>query len=537
MEEEDHGYPVYVGRSWNIVKPTQVTNIEVHLVVADLKRYQQKYEKEALPLKHRIDRSCYLKGKVELERLYDKLSAYADEDYYPMHMPGHKRNNKLMHMVNPYMLDITEIDSFDNLHQPEGILQQLSERLSRLYGALKSFPLVNGSTAGNLAGISAAVNRGDAVLFARNSHKSVYHAAIMMGLRPVYCYPPILSQVSINGGILAGEIEELLITHKDIKLVVITSPTYEGVVSDIRLISEIVHRHGALLMVDEAHGAHFGFHEGFPKSAVTQGADLVIQSLHKTLPAFTQTAVLHSNREDLNRKIQQYLAIYQSSSPSYLLMAGIDRCVSLLEDRGLVLFDQYEKRLQGFYRSMEQLKALKVVNWQDVMQEGVFDFDPSKLTISVRKTGLTGHQLQELLRTKYHIVMEMAAPEYVLGMTSICDTDEGLARLAEALLAIDSGMTAAEGKVIPIDQSVRKPIPVLSPQAAVEKQSELVKLSDSEDRISAAFISLYPPGTPLLVPGERIDRRLIDYIQWVMKEGFAITGLTGDRMDQIEVIQ
>lgn len=461
-----------------------------------------------------------------------------------MHMPGHKRNIELMHMANPYLLDITEIEGFDNLHQPEGILKELSEQLSRIYGAVRSFPLVNGSTAGNLVGISAAVSRGDRVLIARNSHKSVYHGVIQMGLKPVYYYPPVLPKANLSGGILAEELEEMLITYQDIKLVVITSPTYEGVVSDIRKLAEIVHSHGALLLVDEAHGAHFGFHEAFPRSAVTLGADLVIQSLHKTLPAFTQTAVLHCNRPELISKIQRYLAIYESSSPSYVLMSGIDRCLQLLEERGQTLFEQFQDKLKRFYEATKNLKSLKVLTREDLREnliealreDGIYNLDPSKIIVSVQGTGITGHQLLKQLYTEYHIVMEMAAPEYALGMTSICDTEEGFLRLAKALQEIDNELTVTPDHCL-TRVITMKPIQVMTPQEAVEKPSQAVSLKDCNERISAAFISLYPPGIPLLVPGERINRELQEYMQWVNTQGFNLTGLTGDEMDEIEVVQ
>jgi len=476
-----------------------------------------------------------MKDRVTEDRLYDKLVLYNEEDYYPMHMPGHKRNTKMMQMVNPYAIDITEINGFDNLHQPEGILKQLSQRLSRIYGAEKSFPLINGSTAGILAGISAATNRGDKVLLARNSHKSVYHAVMLMGLVPVYSYPRQVEGIPVNGGILALEIEDLLIKLKDIKLVVITSPTYEGVVSDIKEIAKVVHTHGAILLVDEAHGAHFGFHEYFPKSAVNLGADLIVQSLHKTLPAFTQTAVLHSNLEHLNHKIEQYLAIYQSSSPSYLLMAGMDRLVSMLEDNSKALFDSFEERLKEFHHSIEALKYLKIWNPLIARQLGEYDLDPSKITISVRDTILTGHQLLEILREKYHIVMEMEAPDYVLGMTSICDTKEGFERLTKALLAIDGRLCIYD---VQKNRSAIhiKPVQAMLPQEVMEQKSEQIKLSNSIGRISATFISLFPPGSPVLVPGERIDVEFLDYIEQVKQEGISITGLEGIQRDEIEVV-
>jgi len=459
-----------------------------------------------------------------VERLYDKLVSYQENDYYPMHMPGHKRNTEMMQMVNPYSIDITEIEGFDNLHKAEGILKQLSQRLSSLYQSEKSYPLVNGSTVGILAGICAATHRGDKVLIARNCHKSVYHALVLNGLNPVYYYPPMLKEIPVYGGISEHEIEKLLIEQKEISLVVITSPTYEGMVSDVEAIARVVHRHHALLLVDEAHGAHLGFHKGFPKSSVQCGADIVIQSLHKTLPAFTQSAVLHSNRSFLNNKIEQYLTMYESSSPSYVLMAGMDRCVSVLEDHGADLFDAYHKRLDSFYQSMKQLRYLKVIKNEMIGINGIYDLDSSKITINVSDGRVTGHELCTLLKENFHIIMEMETPDYVLGMTSICDTEEGFGRLRDALLQIDndlSGKDDTDRRTL----KIMKPIQIMLPWQAFEHESEQIRLSDSCGRISGGFIGMYPPGAPILVPGERIDEEMIRYLDRIRREGITITGL------------
>ncbi len=478
-----------------------------------------------------------------MERLYDKLVALSKEDYYPMHMPGHKRNIRLNSMGNPYELDITEIEGFDNLHQQEGILLSLSERLSRLYKAGRSYPLVNGSTAGILAGISAGVNRGDKILISRNSHKSVYHAVILMGLVPVYCYPQKINKSPLYGGILPSDIEEALIKHQEIKLVVITSPTYEGMVSDIRSIAGIVHRHGARLLVDEAHGAHFGFHSGFPESAVTLGADLVIQSLHKTLPAFTQSAVLHSNDSTLDHRVSQYLAIYESSSPSYVLMAGIDRCVHLLENNAGELFREYDRLLTGFYRSLQGLKRFKPLTQEVIGAAGIYALDRSKITVSTQGTGLSGHGLQALLREKYHIEMEMGAPDYVLGMTSICDTPEGFERLGKALLEIEKefavsaeyGDPPAEQTAAVNEKAVMQDA-VMLPSEAWTAPTRQIAFRESAGRISAVFVCLFPPGTPVLIPGEVIKKELIDYVGRAKKDGISVTGLNGEFQDKIEVV-
>lgn len=472
-----------------------------------------------------------------MDRLYDKLIAYHDQDYYPMHMPGHKRNTDMLQMINPYAIDITEIEGFDNLHQAEGVLRELSERLSKLYHAGRSFPLVNGSTVGILAGISATTVRGDKVLMARNCHKSVYHAISLKGLKPIYYYPPRVGELSVYGGISSLQIEELLIKNKNISLVVITSPTYEGVISDIKAISEVTHRYGAILMVDEAHGAHLGFHEGFPESSVRLGADIVIQSLHKTLPAFTQTAVLHSNRDDLNSKIEQYLTIYESSSPSYLLLAGLDRCISMLEDRVKELFHQYIGNLNEFYKEMKELKNLKLLGLDVIGQYGIYKMDPSKITISVQGTPLSGHQIRTILREKYHIIMEMETPDYVLAMTSICDTKEGFTRLSEALIAIDEEITELVDTIIGNTSQMIQPTLVILPGEAVENKSEQILLNSSCGRVSATYVCMYPPGSPLLVPGERIDQEMIDYIKVIQQMGITVTGLSAEMKDEIAVVK
>jgi arginine decarboxylase len=471
-----------------------------------------------------------------VDRLFDQLNQYSNEGFYPMHMPGHKRNTKMLSMGNPYAIDITEIDGFDNLHQAEGILELLSKRISKLYNAGKSYPLVNGSTAGILAGIAAATNKGDKILMARNCHKSVYHAAILRELEPVYIYPQQAGDLPVNGGILPSKIEQLLITQKDIRLVVITSPTYEGVVSDIAEIAKIVHQNGALLLVDEAHGAHFGFHEGFPRSAVTQGADFVIQSLHKTLPAFTQTAVLHLNRTELSPKVEQYLAFFESSSPSYLLLSGIDRCISLLEDHSEMLFHNYYERLESFYQSLRSLKRLFLLDRGIVGRNGVFDLDSSKLTIFTGDLDYNGHQLGKILREKYKIIMEMEARDYVLGMTSICDTKEGFERLKDAVWQIDQDRGVFDKKNSMDHFCQLNPEKAFASWKAMELKSELIKLENSSLTISKAFISLFPPGSPLIVPGEIISEEILDYIRQVQKEGLTITGLHGIHKDEIEVI-
>ena len=261
-----------------------------------------------------------------MQILLEKLTAYGASDHYGFHMPGHKRQLDLMEGISPYQIDITEIDGFDDLHHAEGILKEAQEQAAKVYHAEETHFLVNGSTAGILSAILGSTRRGDQILVARNCHKSVYHAIEMQELKPVYLYPGFDPEAQLNTEISAEDVRAALERHPGVRAVVIVSPTYDGIVSDVESIAEAVHVHDIPLIVDEAHGAHFGFHPYFPENANQKGADLVIHSLHKTLPALTQTALLHMNGERADRRrVRKYLHMLQTSSPSYVLMASCGR--------------------------------------------------------------------------------------------------------------------------------------------------------------------------------------------------------------------
>ena len=467
--------------------------------------------------------------------IFDKLKNYSDSDYYAFHMPGHKRNLDLMDGTSPYLIDITEIDGFDDLHHAEGLLKEAQERAAEVYHADETHFLVNGSTVGILSAILGTTEKGDSILVARNCHKSVYHAIYLNELDPVYLYPKFDTELGLSTEIDAEDVQKALEEHPKIRAVMIVSPTYDGVVSDIEKIAEIVHEAGCLLIVDEAHGAHFGFDPYFPESANMYGADLVINSLHKTLPALTQTALLHVNGERVNRrKVKRYLDMLQTSSPSYIL------------------------------------KYLKIIRTENADR-----YDRSKFVISVKHAPMSSHELYERLLRDYHLQMEMLAGTYVLAMTTVGDTQEGLDRLRDALLAIDaeidtklksgSGQEDAGQEQKPM-QMTDTDLPLSGRQPSLEKVWTIAKAvkcrdkmqnqnhqKDSEDIlylvnpgkmekrnfkdsagcISLEYAYLYPPGSPLIVPGERITQEAVEILCWYQEHDFSIEGLQSE--DSIEV--
>lgn len=437
--------------------------------------------------------------------LLQQLQALAQSNMLPMHMPGHKRNTALA----PYLdtlgagLDITEITDFGNLHAPEGVLADRMHLAAQLWGSKRAWWLIGGSTAGLLAAVDAATTAGDKVLIARNCHKSVYNACMLCRLDTAYIHPSPYKEHSFADAVTAAQVADALSAHPDTRLVVLTSPTYEGLWADIPAIADVVHRHGAVLLVDEAHGAHLGLSPDFPPSAITQGADMVVQSLHKTLPSMTQTAMLHlcSDRVDAD-ELGFRLSVYQTSSPSYLLMASIDSCVQLLTEEKDKLMHLWSRHLRSFYEALSLTRLTMPL-------AGCSYADPSKLLISTKGTDLTGPQLAELLRREYQIEPEMSTADTVLCMTGLGDIEPNLLRLAAALNAIDRTLGASTAQASPSAPIPQKAMPI---HMAAKASTEFVPIEQSAGRISGDFLWAYPPGIPLTVPGEVIDEGLLAYL-------------------------
>jgi arginine/lysine/ornithine decarboxylase len=377
--------------------------------------------------------------------LLNKIKEYMAKNVYPMHMPGHKRNIDHSHYILPFDIDITEIHDFDDLHNPQGILLETQQLAAKIYGSNRAYALVNGSTVGILSAIGAHTQRGDKILIANNHHWSVDNAVELFGLKSVEIHSAADDLSGIEGSIDPAVVEQMLDENPDIKLVVITSPSYEGVVSNIASIAAIVHAHNLVLLVDSAHGAHLGFSGVFPKSAIQAGADIVIMSLHKTLPCMTQCSLLHlcTSRAKAD-ETQKMLSMLQTSSPSYVLLASIDTCLHTLNTDHVQLFSEYERNLERFGDEIHSLKKLNVLCHTYNINHLFFDFDPGKIVIVTKNSAISGIELAQTLRTEYSIELEKAVEDYAIAMTSICDSMEGLDRFAKALLEIDRKLSESD---------------------------------------------------------------------------------------------
>ena len=457
------------------------------------------------------------------------LLHYAKEDVYPFHMPGHKRNTALLGEALPYALDITEIDGFDNLHAPQGVLQRLNEQLARLWGSKESFALVNGSTCGILAGVASCVSPGETVLVARNCHRSVYHAIELTGARPVYLVPPVDTGSGIAGSITPEQVRCALQSHPNARLVVVTSPTYDGVISDMAGIVRAAHEAGVPVLADEAHGAHLVFTEQAERSAVRAGADIVIHSLHKTLPALTQCAAAHlcGTRVDPVR-FQQALSMFETSSPSYVLLASIAQCADFLETKDAAAFAAYRARLSDFSERCRALERLRVLGkGADKLENhpAFFAFDSGKLPVVTAHTTLDGQALLEALRQDFAIEGEMAAISYALLMTSVCDTEAGFTRLFDALFAIDREAKFCEKP--PVFSMSALPERRCSPAEAAKLSGRLCPLQEAAGKMSLEYVFCYPPGAPLLVPGEIVNQDMVSHILKAQAHGLSVLSTHG----------
>lgn len=524
-----------------------------------------------------------------MANLFQRLDEYQRSGVYPFHMPGHKRQFSvetydggepgLQNVSLPYDIDITEIEGFDNLTAPRRgeILWQMCEEARELYGTEAVFPLINGSTAGLMAAISAVAAPGDEIIIARNCHKAVYRTAELLGLTLTYIYPEYDEESMIVTEINVEKLEKLLEQHQTAKCIVVTSPNYEGVILDINRIARVAHACKMPLIVDEAHGAHLPFlsdklmniennisstsnkrkgRGGY--SALYQEADIVVQSLHKTLPALTQTAVLHVTRGAEERagisikRVESYVHLFQSTSPSYPLLASIDACFGacsrMVEEK---TFDRYLIRLNTEREKYRKLKYLRLL---DKELAGGYGYDNGKLVFLTVGTNMNGMELVRRLREEYRLELEMGTEQYAIAMTSVCDSEEGLERLREAIFAIDEGLSRElfyEKRGVGEEEV---PVAVMTIREAKEKSMVMVSLKEIKDKIikagsfsplqpkkhfpplyiSADYIMCYPPGVPFLVPGESINMAVLAKIEEAIRSGQAVLGVEEGRIAVLE---
>ena len=452
------------------------------------------------------------------------LLDHADIKPVSFHMPGHKGSDIYRRygydafLENFIDCDITEIPGADNLFQTEGVIKDTAEKYRRLYDVKKSYLLINGTSGGLIASVLATVPQGKKLVMARNCHKSVFNALTLGGIEPVYAYPSMIEEYGISGQILPEEIERCLLENQDAAAVILPSPNYYGICSDIKAIADVVHSYGKVLIVDQAHGAHLKFMPGEPLAAEECGADIVVNSTHKTLVSFTQSAVLNLNSDRVAQyALEDKLQAIQSTSPSYLLMASLDINADILEAHGDELFTAWQNNIENFYAKAAAVPGLKLMEVPGAM-------DKTKINIDMSCYGIDGNHLEEILMEK-GIYSELVTGNILMCMTGIGNAESDFVRLLEALeeIAKRSKAGAEGGKELNEDGAA-----LWMKRRALHKlpeKKQQVSLDESEGLICASSIIPYPPGIPFICPGEAIGREDIEYIKLLRGRGEKVIGV------------
>ena len=476
--------------------------------------------------------------------LFDALMEYVNRDTIPFHVPGHKKGIgmdeefKNFMGVNPFKIDVTVFKLVDSLHHPTGAIKKAQELAADAYGSDAAFFSIHGTSGAIQAMIMSVVNEGDTIIIPRNVHKSVTAGIILSGAKPVYMQPELDKKLGIAHGVTPSTVEKALKEHPEAKAVLIINPTYYGVATDIKNIADIVHSHNIPLIVDEAHGPHLGFNKNLPISAIKAGADICAQSTHKIIGALTQCSLLQvkSKYIDINR-VHQVLSLLQTTSPSYILMASLDcarRQIALngneLLDKAIELSNYVRKeinKIPGFYCFGEEI----------LNTPGVFALDPTKITITCRDLGITGYDLDMILSNKYHIQMELSDLYNVLAVGSFGDTKEAMDKLIEALKEISHEFLGKSDSKPDFLDIPKIPELKLSPRIAFNSNKVSLPLNESINHISSEFLMAYPPGIPVLCPGEIITEEIINYVEDLKRVGLYVQGTEDPKVENIKVVK
>lgn len=463
--------------------------------------------------------------------IYERLKQINEKNIYPFHMPGHKRNKKFLEQIKSFIdLDFTEIDETDNMHKPEHIIKKSKQNIAKLFGADESYFLVNGSSGGIMASLMCALKPNENVLIYKNCHISVFNALILCGANPIYIEPKIAYNFAVG---IDYDLIEKAINENEIKACIITSPTYEGIAFNIEKISKILHKKGIILILDEAHGAHFNFSEDFPKPALKQGADIVIQSFHKTLPTLTQCAMLHLKSDIVDKNLlEKCLSIIQTTSPSYVFMLNVENCCNYFKNYPH-LFEDYVKKLKNIRKIFENLKNLKLLTYDLENGINVENLDISRFTFIIKKN-VNGKFINDVF-LKEKIQLEMYGEEHIIAISTVCDTDYGLDLFLRAVKNVDNFLNNFEDRKVKeyyLDKNITKPKYNL--REIFYSQKEEVFLDRAENRILVDFITPYPPGIPILTCGEIITKEKIDKIKEIKKNNIKILGIEQDKINVIK---
>lgn len=481
--------------------------------------------------------------------LLDALRECVHKKHAPFYAPGHKRGQGIPQQLadcfgsSVFRADLPELAELDNLFAPQGVIQEAQHLAAAAFGAEHTWFLINGSTCGVEAAILATCATGDKIILPRNVHQSAIAALILSGALPIFVTPLYDPVLDIAHSITADGVAAALEQHPDAKAVMMVYPTYYGVCGDVAAIAQLAHQHGIPLLVDEAHGSHFAFHSDLPTPALASGADLSVQSIHKVLGAMTQASMLHVQGSWIDTdRLSKSLQLLQSTSPSYLLLASLDAARQQMAMQGEQLMSRTLQLADAARTQISQIPGLSVLE-PVVPTPGFVDLDRTRLTVSVSGLGLTGFEADEILSQQLSVIAELPSLQHLTFIVSLGNTEADIAALVQAFTTLSKEykrtsyhmQASADDKVTQIADSVH--FGLISPRDAFFSQTETLLVEKSCDRISAELVCPYPPGIPVLMPGEVITPSALEYLQQVFAIGGVISGCADYSLRTLKVVK
>ncbi|MDD4145609.1 MAG: aminotransferase class I/II-fold pyridoxal phosphate-dependent enzyme [Clostridia bacterium] len=474
--------------------------------------------------------------------IYAALKKYTEDGTTSFHVPGHKQgrgNQEMKKLLGSacLKLDLTCMEDLDNICNPVSVIKEAETLAAQLYGAEHAYFLVNGTTCGIQAMIMSVCEPGDKIIIPRNAHKSALGGIILSGAEPIYIEPEIDDSLGIAMGVKAETVAQALEKHPEAKAIFLINPTYYGIASELQTIVNLAHAFRKPVLVDEAHGAHLKFDSRLPLSAMEAGADLAASSTHKLGGSLTQSSLLLQQGDLINsKKVKAVLNLIQTTSPSYLLLASLDIARKQLAEKGERLITAIYDLAQWARSEINKIEGLDVMGEEVLEQPGCFAWDPTKIVVNVKALGLSGYEMEKILRKKYQIQVELSDLFNVLAVVSLGDNRESLRKLITALKEI------AEGRSVKNVVKYFIPLPTLpelaiSPRKAFFAETRLIPLDKAEGEISAEMIMAYPPGIPLVCPGEKITQEIIDYVNVLRKERAELQGTEDPEVKEIKVLK
>ncbi|PGS53039.1 aminotransferase class I/II-fold pyridoxal phosphate-dependent enzyme [Bacillus sp. AFS041924] len=476
--------------------------------------------------------------------LFSSLLEHAKKNPIQFHIPGHKKGNGMDPTFREFIgdnalsIDLINIAPLDDLHHPKGKIKQAQDLAAKAFGADHTFFSVQGTSGAIMTMVMSVCGPGDKIIVPRNVHKSVLSAIIFSGATPIFVHPEIDSELGISHGITTNAVKEAILNNPDAKAVLVINPTYFGFVADLKSIVELAHSHGLAVLVDEAHGVHIHFHDELPISAMQAGADMAATSVHKLGGSMTQSSILNVREGIVNvHRVQSILSMLTTTSTSYLLLASLDVARKRLATVGEELLTNTIRLANNVRHKINSINGLYCPGYDLVGKEATFNFDPTKILISVKKLGITGHDVEVWLRERFNIEVEMSDLYNVLCILTPGDSEEDIQQLIHALEVLVTEFEISERNTNLNVEIPTIPNLAVSPRDAFYSETESVPLEDSVGRIIAEFVMVYPPGIPIFLPGEEITLENLVYIKKNIEAGLPVQGPEDEELLTLKVLK